>query len=261
MATIDDVLETQKVLEESIVRRLDKFQAQLGGSSSTSSPATDLKELAGEFYQFRDLVGGMLKLLRQQIAVLMRNVDSVETGLRRKAVLFNGVEENKDGDPCKSVLAVLHSSLGLTNISKQDITTCHRLGANSKGRPRPVLVRFASLSTKVEVWSNKTKLKGTPVALAEFLTRHRQTLFVAARRHFGFRRVWSNDGNIFVKLPDGKLARVYDTPELDKLFNQYPAEQTIHMAATSKTTSKPVPSTAEHKSASNSVRPKRAVRK
>lgn len=260
MASINEVLETQKTLEESLMKRMADFEAHLTSSSTASSPATDLKELASEFCQFKDMVGEILKILRLQIAVLMWSVDTIETRHRRKAVLFNGMEENEDEDLRTSIIAIAHNKLGLTKISRLDITSCHRLGAASKVRPRPVLVRFADLSTKAEVWRNKTKLKGSPVSVAEFLTRRRQEVFVAARRHFGFRRVWTSDGNIVVKLPDGKLNRVFDEPGLNKLIDRFPsAVQSDTSAAKETATLEAAAKPAGHKSAN--VRPKRALRK
>ncbi|XP_063371625.1 uncharacterized protein LOC134659848 [Cydia amplana] len=88
-------------------------------------------------------------------------------------------------------------------------------------RPRPVLVRFSDYAVRNAVWAKKTALKGTSVVLSEFLTRQRQTLFLAARRHFGVRSVWSLDGNIYIKLSSGKKERVTTSEQLQALTAQH----------------------------------------
>lgn len=87
---------------------------------------------------------------------------------------------------------ISHSKLGLTKVSKLDITTWHRLGA-AKRQPTTVRFRFATLLLKAEIWSDKAKLKGSPVARVELLTRRRQELFVAALFYFGFQKTQTSE--------------------------------------------------------------------
>ncbi|CAG9781844.1 unnamed protein product [Diatraea saccharalis] len=222
MSNIATVLETQRAIEETLMQRTTDFEAHLKVSCASSSSAVDMKALSTDYCHFKSLVGGILALLRQQIDSLVRNVDIIETRHRNKALLVGGVEEKEGEDLLAAVSDVCNNKLGLNNISRSSFTVCHRLGANTQDRPRPILMRFAELSTKSDVWTNKTKLKGSSIVLSEFLTRRHQDVFVAARNHFGIRSVWTKDGNIIVKLPNGKLCRVRDGQEFAKVIELNP---------------------------------------
>lgn len=104
------------------------------------------------------------------------------------------------------------------DILSNETASCHSyqvpwlfviiIGSYNFKLPRPILLRFKDIAMRKLVWRAKTKLKGTSYVLSEFLTRQRQATFAAARKLFGVRSVWTVDGNINIKLPDGKRRRV-----------------------------------------------------
>ncbi|KAF9406983.1 hypothetical protein HW555_012840 [Spodoptera exigua] len=236
MSQIEEVRSTQKSLEEKFVpleemftKKLEAIQAQI----QTAGPAKDtIAKVAEEFRAFRELMYGLLGLLRQQIVECSRQIDDLETRSRRKALIIQGVPE-KEGENCTEVtLDVANRKLGL-NLTSSSIKVCHRLGQTNTGADhhRPLLVRFASVDIKLAVWRAKTRLKGTKIAIREFLTRGRQSVFSKARQHFGMRSCWTQDGVIFVKASDGNKYRVISMEDLNSLLTKYPKMQNTSASA------------------------------
>ncbi|XP_028156451.1 uncharacterized protein LOC114350030 [Ostrinia furnacalis] len=222
MDSLGSIVETQHALEQSLMKRMAEFEAHLQATKA-SSPAQseNLKSLSREFYTFREHTLGVVDLLRRQIQEVSRVVDGIEARHRSKFVLITGVPDVDNEDPLSATLTILKDNLGLPNIASASISTCHRLGRFKEGRSRPVILKFVSRETRSLVWKKKTQLKGTPFVISEFLTRTRQALFLNARKHFGMRRVWSMDGNVFIKLPNGARERVSSSEELDRLMERH----------------------------------------
>ncbi|KAF9408773.1 hypothetical protein HW555_011648 [Spodoptera exigua] len=228
MSQIAEVLSNQKSLEERFTpleamftQKMEAVQAQI----QAAGPAKDtIAKVAEEFRTFRELMFGLLGLLRHQITECSRQIDEMETRSRRKALIIQGVPE-KDGEDCRDViLDVVKTKLGL-NLTTSSIKACHRLGQTSADHHRPLLIRFASIDNKLSVWRAKTKLKGTKIAIREFLTRERQNAFLKARQHFGLRSCWTQDGVIHIKASDGSRYRVTSIVELNPVLAKYPKMQ------------------------------------
>ncbi|KAJ8708916.1 hypothetical protein PYW07_013520 [Mythimna separata] len=223
MSQLDSIQTAQKDLEECVTKRMDELEAQI----RCAGPAKDtVAKVAEEFRTFRELIFKMLGLLRKQIAECSRAIDGLETRTRRKALLFTGFAE-ADKEDCRAlVLDIVHKRMALPDISSSSIITCHRLGVASKGttRSRPILVRFSSMA--------KSGLKGSAVAVKEFLTRTRQTVFSRARLHFGMSSCWTQDGVIVVRSPDGARLKISSLEELDLLVVKFPKRAGESAAAT-----------------------------
>ncbi|KAF9413602.1 hypothetical protein HW555_008247 [Spodoptera exigua] len=206
-----------KNLEELILNKMGEMESQL--QTASLPKANTIAKLAEEFRCFRELVFGMLSLLRSQIQDFSKIVDSLDMRSRRKALIFTGISENEVD--CKAfIVEKLHSKLALKDITMDHITQCHRLGAPSKDRARPILVRFMKVDQKSAVWRAKQGLKGSSIAIKEFLTRTRQSVFSKARLHFGMRACWTQDGVIVIRTSDGSRHRISSSDELDPLLNE-----------------------------------------
>ncbi|KAJ8737099.1 hypothetical protein PYW07_000370 [Mythimna separata] len=231
MSQLDSIQTAQKDLEECVTKRMDELEAQI----RSAGPAKDtVAKVAEEFRTFRELMFKMLGLLRKQIAECSRAIDGLETRTRRKALLFTGFAE-ADKEDCRAlVLDIVHKRMALPDISSSSIITCHRLGVASKGttRSRPILVRFSSMDCKSAIWRAKSGLKGSAVAVKEFLTRTRQTVFSRARLHFGMSSCWTQDGVIVVRSPDGARLKISSLEELDLLVVKFPKRAGESAAAT-----------------------------
>ncbi|XP_022828172.1 uncharacterized protein LOC111357627 [Spodoptera litura] len=223
MSQIDEVLSTQKSLErrfspleEMFAEGMEAVQAQI----DAAGPGKDtIATVAEEFRTFRVIMYKLLGLLRRDITECSWQIDEIRTRSRRKALIFQGIPE-KEGENCKSIaIDVTNTKMGL-NLTTSSIKVCHRLGQSNTDHHRPLLVRFASV--KSSVWRAKTRLRGTEIAIKEFLTKERQAVFVKARQHFGMRSCWTQDGVIYIKVSDGSKCRVTSMGELKPLLTKYP---------------------------------------
>ncbi|KAI5631029.1 hypothetical protein NE865_16255 [Phthorimaea operculella] len=220
---IQVVLETQHRLEKSLLERMDAFTETLN-KAVTGKDKDSMAKIRADFSFFKDVVFGTLNMLRDQIAALHKSVDAIEMRQRRKCLIFNGLAEAGTNENTQQmVLNIVNQQLELKDVSASTIKTCHRLGGLRQDGPRPILVRFSDLSTKSTVWKSKTKLRGTKVSLAEFLTHSRQHIFVKARKHFGIRQVWSMEGNINVKLPSGEKRIINSLCDFDEVIKRFPS--------------------------------------
>ncbi|KAH9642473.1 hypothetical protein HF086_007605 [Spodoptera exigua] len=217
MTTINDIAETQRIAIASLNQRMADFEAHL----KASSPGADLSGLTKDFSTFKEHVWNVFTVLQNQIAEFSQSIDVIEMRHRKKFLLLGGVQEETDERPTDVVVSILQKHLGLPDIAPSSLQVCHRMGSASEGRPRPILIRFLDSAYKNQVWNTKTKLKGTSYVLSEFLTRRRQSAFSAARKLFGVNNVWTMDGSINIKLPDGKRRRVYSSEEVLALGTEH----------------------------------------
>lgn len=218
MSQLSAIEVAQRNLEECFTKRMADLEAQL----HAGGPAKDtVSKVAEEFRTFRELIFSMLKLLRQQIGECTRLVDAIETRHRRKNLIFLGVPEVQNEDCTAAILDILHKKM-LLNTSAADFNVCHRIGATNKDHHRPILVRLKCLDTRMSIWRTKSKLKGSPVSIKEFLTKSRQAVFGKSRQYFGVRQCWTQDGVIIIKTANGNRHRLTTMDEFSDLAVKYP---------------------------------------
>lgn len=204
--------------------RLGEFEKSQQQAPSSVNPT--VKSLSSDYMTFKTIVWKTLGMLKSQLQLLVDNYDRLETHSRRKVLLFHGIKEASDEDLPQKILSLLHNKMNLTSVSTVSIEACHRLGVK-KDNDRPVLVRFAGMQHRSEVWKTKTALKGSNVSVSEFLTKSRQEVFVAARKHFGIKQCWSSDGTIVILLPDKSRKKVQTMSELQPLMVQHPPRRDV----------------------------------
>ncbi|KAJ2937661.1 hypothetical protein O0L34_g4674 [Tuta absoluta] len=222
---IQTLLDTQHRLEKSLLERMTTFDDNLKQAVAAANKDTVAK-LRTDFGGFKDIVFGILDMLRSQISRLHKSMEAMEQRHRRKCLIFNGVvEEGSKENTQALVLNIINNQLELKTVTADSFKTCHRLGGLRQDGARPILVRFTEVFIKASVWKSKTKLKGTKVSMAEFLTQTRQHVFIKARKHFGIKQCWSMDGNINIKLPDGKKCVIQSLVEFDDLVKKFPSPQ------------------------------------
>ncbi|XP_026744670.1 uncharacterized protein LOC113506005 [Trichoplusia ni] len=123
-----------------------------------------------------------------------------------------GIRGNEEADR----LAKIGNNLKLSELSRENIHVCHRLGSGK--RSRPLLVRFFTTEHRHLVWDAKKSLKGTGYTISEFLTRMRHQTFIAARKRFGMTNCWSSEGKIVIITPDKSRHKLESMEELQKLL-------------------------------------------
>nr|CAH7731476.1 unnamed protein product [Callosobruchus chinensis] len=89
------------------------------------------------------------------------------------------------------------------DINKSEITAVYRVGRRNDTKPRHVLVSFNDNSIKMAAYNKKKFLKGTKIVIKEDLTLRRLKAVKVASEKFGFKNVWTVNGNIFVKTEKG----------------------------------------------------------
>ena len=212
---VDQLLKSMDELSSVFASRMGEFEKNLSQSCSVASNPT-VKTLAAEFNTFKSFVWKTLGLLKSRIELVAVGLDRLETQSRRKVLLFHGLEENNNEDVLQTMLHVLSSQLKMSDIKSTAIKSCHRLGVK-KDSARPILLRFNSCQLRSSVWKAKTKLKGTRITVTEFLTKTRQEVFIAARKHFGIKKCWSSDGMIVILLPNNSTVKISSQRELKQL--------------------------------------------
>lgn len=221
MALSLDVENVQKELEQCWTQRMADFERRLNAVSVPSNPS--IQQLQVDFQSFKEVMLKMVRLLGQQIQDNARTIDSMDMRSRQKILIFSGISEDPVINDEQKVLSLLHNTMGLTDVSSSSLKRCHRFGNKGKNNIQPVLVHFCDHRTKADVWSRKTKLKGSPVSVAEFLTKPRQEVHKRARKHFGMRNVWTLDGTINIKLPGGTRVKIATQVELESLMLKHPS--------------------------------------
>lgn len=227
MSSVQEVLDTQRQIEQCLLSKMASFEKQLQSSDPTSKPS--LERLSCEFCEFKTSVCSILTMLRSLVSSLLYKVDELDNQNRSNALLFSGVPEC-DGENCMdTILNIIHSKMGLVDIKETSFMSCHRLGAKNEKRSRPILVRFTYVTCRRLIWKEKKRLKSSSVVVSEFLTKTRQEIFTAARKHFGITCCWTQGGTVFVKLPDNERKRIASTEVLDKFIAKFPIPGTVNV--------------------------------
>ena len=171
-----------------------------------------------------DIVNSRCQALQAEVAVLQavvkesdshverlnRRCDDLEQYSRRNNIRIFGVCEEEQENPVAVALEIFNQKMGI-KLKETDIDRAHRVGKKSRGaesgaadrnsssHKRPIIVRFTGYSVRNSVFNSKSKLKGTKITIREDLTKRRLDQYVAASTQYGFKNVWSKDGNIFYR--------------------------------------------------------------
>lgn len=194
--------------------RMSEFQKELKGTIPTTSPSSAINI---QFNSFRAFVLTALENLQLQVEFLSRQYDELEMRTRKKILLLHGVPETNKEDLVACAAQLLSAQLKIPQVVPASFSRCHRLGHNDKDKPRALLIKFNDLALRNQVWSAKTKLKGTGVTMSEFLTKPRHKAFLAARQRFGVTKCWTRDGVIVVLSADGSKHRITSAAELNAI--------------------------------------------
>ena len=94
-------------------------------------------------------------------------------------------------------------------ISPGDIDRTHRIGVPSKGKNRPIIIKFVKYMYRRRVFTNKKRLKGKNMSITVSLTKIRMSALKEARSKFRYSNVWTADGKITYKEEGDAKAKVY----------------------------------------------------
>lgn len=159
----------------------------------------------------------------EEIRAINFSLDQLEQYGRRNNLRFLGISETEKESTDNLVMDIIVNKLKV-NISLGAIERMHRLGKpDSRGKPRPIIVKFSSYRVRSAIFWKKTQLKGSGFIINEDLTAFRYALFKKAAAFYGVRNVWTIDGRFFVNQSQdgGQRKQILKTDFLhDKLWDK-----------------------------------------
>lgn len=198
--------------------RMEYFEGELQKNHTTQAP--NISSLAAEYASFKEFTMNTLRALQSQIELTARSIDQLEMRGRRKILLLHGVPEEQNENTAAVVMRVVTGNLKVQQLSRDDISRCHRMGRSSSNRPRPILFKLRDVVVRDKIWFAKTNLKNSGITLSEFLTKARHEVFMKARQCFGVTKCWTREGNVYVVGPDGDRHRINWLGDLNAIAGQ-----------------------------------------
>ena len=127
-----------------------------------------------------------------------------------KNLLIHGIAEDKEEITDEVIINTLNEKLDL-DITLRDIERTHRIRElkKTRGKIRPIIVKFVRYNDWNIVFRNKKKLKGQKISITESLTKIRMDKLRQAKEIYGFTNVWTNDGKLFFKSDSNAKPQVY----------------------------------------------------
>lgn len=147
--------------------------------------------------------------LKKELAGVHVRCEELEQYSRRNSVRVQGIPEEDREDAIHKALELANGKLNLNPpLLSSDIDRAHRVGSpRTDGRPRSLLIKFATYQQRFRLMKNRYLLKNTPVFINEDLTRYRSKLLYEARalkRAGKINELWTFDGRIHVKIGDDR---------------------------------------------------------
>ena len=138
--------------------------------------------------------------LSTKIEKLEKLQDQQEQYSRRNCLLVHGIAEEKEEITDEVIINTLNEKLDL-DITLWDLERTQRIRQPKKtrGKTRPIIVKFVRYNDRYKVFRNKKKLKGQKISITESFTKIRMDKPRQAKETYGFTNVWTNDGKILFK--------------------------------------------------------------
>lgn len=138
-----------------------------------------------------------------------RAINDLDQYGRRECIEIKGIPYNKN--ECTDDLVISVARKLEVNISKHDISVCHRLGKPTEDYPDPViLAKFCSRRVRDAIFSNRSILhKEREIYINESLTKSNRTRFNACLKYKkanAFKYIWTRHGVTYLKKNDDERA-------------------------------------------------------
>lgn len=197
---------------DSLIQKFDSLSLELTHKvEQTNATVVDLNE------KFSTLIHSVNNVQRQcetnskKISSIDTKLDSLEQYSRRSNIRIFGIKEAARESTDRIVCDLIKSKMDI-DLNLNDVERSHRVGKDN-GKPRAILVKFASYRHKASVYGAKKNLKGTGISITEDLTKFRLGVLQEAKKVCGSNKVWTNDGKIFCDYK-GKVHRATTFEEL-----------------------------------------------
>lgn len=142
-------------------------------------------------------------------------IDNLEQQSKCNQLRVFGVPEGNNEKLDVTIKEIFENKM---DTSGCQLDHCFRLGPFRKDakHPRPILVTFSDVQQRNMVFRNKSKLKGSKVAITEELTRARYELLISCKEKFGKEKVWTSGGNIYTNI-NGKKYRMRNSEDMNQV--------------------------------------------
>ncbi len=170
---------------------------------------------------------------QQKVRELKIKMDSFEQDQHKSSIQIVGLPESEDDT--KTIMKLSKEKLGV-KLKSVDIKKTTRLGKlQTTGKPRSIVVSFASESSRNLVYKERKKLiisknPASNIYINDRLTEHRQNVLYAARKLVKSRKIfaaWSQAGNILIrKNESSRIIQVDDHESLRKVVGDQPSTDT-----------------------------------
>lgn len=159
--------------------------------------------------------------IESQVRQIDDSVELQEQYSRSNNLRFFGIPETENENTNEVIMDVCKKKLNIP-LSPEDIDICHRLsrGEGATDHHRPIMVRFVRRSLRNNVFKAKKNLKGAKIIIREDLTKRRVSIVKDLIKRTNQRDVFSNNGNIFIKIK-GKILKIHLVSEYDNILKTY----------------------------------------
>lgn len=212
-------VEFHTTLEERVLTKLNDIENSVHAMQNINSntnenvvnPASDIfvkiNDFRKEIFDIKNAYDYKINIINDMLKLVNTNIDDLDQVSRSNTLLIHGVKEEHDEktqEPLQKVCDVVSNLLELPDSPRSSIDCAFRLGPKrslaqltARG-PRPIVVKFVTNHTKMEVFMAKRKLKEAKIFISESLTPTRQKLLSHAKEKYGMRNAWSINGQIMV---------------------------------------------------------------
>ncbi|XP_063952300.1 uncharacterized protein LOC135153504 [Lytechinus pictus] len=176
-----------------------------------------------------DNANDKMALLEKRVDVVEDAMDEAEQYSRRNCLIFAGINETQDEDVERKIVNICKEDLGVT-INESDVDRCHRLGSpNNKGQKtrkqhRDVIVKFTNYRKRDSIYKarfnlRKSSSKSKHIYINESLTQKRNKLYWKVKKSLRSNdyKLWTQDGKIIVKKPNGEKVSIASEKDLSKV--------------------------------------------
>lgn len=230
--TVADLNTDLTKFKSEILQELESFRGQFSTDSSAgkSVEAVPSKDALNSF---QNKIMRKFSKMEEDLKAFDERLDDLENYSRRNCLVVHGVPEEPREDIDAVVQDFFRTDLRLAGIDVMvHVDRCHRLGPpppkntkNTDGpeeekKRRPIIIKFCSYRVRSRVWLNKKVLKGSRKVITESLTTQRIKLLQEAKKVFTMANVWTSDGRIMLKYPNGSKASVTTKAGLEEAIKK-----------------------------------------
>lgn len=210
---------TMADLEKHFLTQMKGFEEKLNKirehetTGQQMSDAKSIESLKIQFENFKLEVTNSLEILKDEIG--QKNFS--------KNILIYGVEENNEEELFNTVQNLFKDRLNI-GVHKDQLNNLYRMGKKYDStnvninipKQRPIVVEFVTQWMRDEVFSRKSKLKGSDVMLVEMLVKSKLKLFKLARDRFK-NNCWTIKGSIKLKV-NNKIITINNVDQINRLL-------------------------------------------